>query len=126
MTDIFQTDSKDPDGFTPALRSAREAINLPEVQDIIRSLGKYGLGVCLPHAHDEATGAFTDMDDDLVQVEKAQQVSFQRADEVAANPNLVEVGWRWIGDEVTGMAVCHLTCTQRTGDSQHYQIHVAA
>ena len=55
-------------GLPPALISAQEALNLPEVQDMLKRLSEFQLGIFMPHMHDEKTGAFQLLGDDVVQV----------------------------------------------------------
>ena len=40
-------------GLPLALRIAQGAIQLPEVQDMLRRLSVYKLGIFMPHTHDE-------------------------------------------------------------------------
>jgi len=40
-------------GLPQALRTAQEAIHLPEVQEILRRLSEYKLGIFKPHMHDD-------------------------------------------------------------------------
>ena len=47
-------------GLPQALRTAQEAIHLPEVQEMLRRLAEYRLGIFMPHMHDEHTGEFRD------------------------------------------------------------------
>ena len=39
-----------------ALMTAQAAIHLPEVQEMLRRLSEYKLGIFMPHMHDESTG----------------------------------------------------------------------
>ena len=45
-------------GLPPTLRTAQAAMQLPEVQDMLRRLSAFQLGIFMPHQHDEATGEF--------------------------------------------------------------------
>ena len=65
-----------------ALRTAHEAINLPEVQEMLRRLSDYNLGIFMPHMHDEDTGEFQPLPDRVTQVESGLEVSFQPTTEV--------------------------------------------
>jgi hypothetical protein len=38
------------------LRTGQAAMQLPEVQDMLRRLSAFQLGIFMPHQHDEATG----------------------------------------------------------------------
>ena len=40
-------------GLPQALRTAQEAIHLPEVQEMLRRLSEYKLGIFMPHMHDD-------------------------------------------------------------------------
>lgn len=59
------------------LRTAQAAIHLPEVQEMLRKLSEYKLGVFMPHMHDDVTGNFQPLPDEVTQVEAGLQVSFQ-------------------------------------------------
>jgi len=56
-------------GLPPELRSAQAAVQLPEVQEMLRRLSGHGLGIFMPHMHDERTGDFLSLPGDLTQVE---------------------------------------------------------
>ena len=62
-------------GLPQALRTAQEAIHLPEVQEMLRRLSEYRLGIFMPHMHDEETGEFQPLPDDVMQVESGLEVS---------------------------------------------------
>lgn len=83
--------------FPHDLRRAQEAIELPAVQDMIRRLSEYNLGVFMPHIHDEETGTFAPLPAGISQVEDGLQVSFRREDELVdeGNQTYVPVGWYW-------------------------------
>jgi hypothetical protein len=51
-----------------ALRNTQESIDLPEVQEMLRKLSKYNLGISMPHMHNEETGNFQPLPKELVQV----------------------------------------------------------
>ncbi len=91
---------------------------------MIRRLGAYNLGVCLPHSHDDETGAFSELPDDVVSVERGQRVSFQKSVDVADPAHFVEVGWRWVGDAVTGMMACHMKCVTNPHGGMHFSEHM--
>ena len=71
-------------GLPQSLRIAQEAIHFPEVQEMLRRLSEYKLGIFMPHIHDEQTGAFQPLPDQIIQVESALEVSFQLAEEIAS------------------------------------------
>jgi hypothetical protein len=83
-------------GLPQALRTAQEAIHLPEVQEMLRRLSEYKLGIFMPHIHDEKTGEFQPLPDEVMQVESGLEVSFQPAEEIASQPDrFLPVGWFW-------------------------------
>ena len=47
-------------GLPPTLRTAQAAIQWPKVQDMLRRLSAYRLGIFMPHQHDEVTGELAD------------------------------------------------------------------
>ena len=68
-------------GSPQALRTAKEAIHLPEVQ-------------AMPRRHDEQTGEFQPLPDDVMQVESGLAVSFQPTEEIANQTDRFRpVGW---------------------------------
>lgn len=106
------------------LAQAQAAVALPEVQEMIRKLSAYNLGVMMLHGHDEQTGHFTEFPAGKLQVESDLKVTFEDAESVRARMDeFVEVGWTWQGDAVTGMAMCHMVCAKRGSDTMHYNMH---
>ena len=71
-------------GMPPALRRAQTAIHLPEVQAMLQRLSEFDLGIFMPHRHDERTGDFQPLPDDVMQVESGCEVSFQNTQEPCA------------------------------------------
>jgi hypothetical protein len=89
------------------LAIARDAIQLPEVQEMMRKLSAYHLGVYMPHMHDEKTGAFQLLPDGMIQVEDNLRVSFQSVD--PPERSYVPVAWFWRGGPTPGIkcaAIC--------------------
>ena len=80
---IVNVSQRRDSGLPQALRTAQEAIHLPEVQEMLRRLSEYKLGVFMPHMHDEHTGEFQALPDEVMQVESGLKVSFQRMEELA-------------------------------------------
>ncbi len=77
------------------LNRASEAIYLPRVQELVRELSEYNLGVCLPHMHSE-TGQFQRMPRELVAVESGLVIEFRSRDGVSTDPgSAMPVGWVW-------------------------------
>ena len=62
-------------GMPPASRRSRAAIHLPEVQAMLQRLSEYDLGIFMPHQHDERTGDFQPLPDDVMQVESGCKAS---------------------------------------------------
>ena len=111
-------------GFPQALRSAQEAIHLPEVQEMLRKLSEYRLGIFMPHMHDEQTGEFQPLPDDFTQVESGLEVSFQATQEIANQTDrFLPVGWFWRAGAATPSAVCEMVWEERPGDTERYVKH---
>lgn len=80
----------------PALRAAQDAMQSAEVQEMLRRLSTHGLGICMPHMHDEVTGEFQLLPDQLMQVEAGLTVSFQPTAEVTRQAGrFLPVTWVW-------------------------------
>ena len=94
------------DRIHPDVRRALEAMELPEVNEMLQRLGKYGLGIGIPHMHGEE-GEFLPLPNDKVAVEEDLKVSFRSVDESAVQ-TAIPVMWRWIeGDgEVKAVGKC--------------------
>lgn len=111
-------------GLPPALRTAQEAIHLPEVQEMLRRLAEYKLGIFMPHMHDEQTGEFQSLPDEVMQVESGLEVSFQPTEEIANQTDrFLPVGWFWRAGASTPFAVCEMVWEERSGDTQRYGKH---
>jgi len=108
----------DLDCLPPRMRASQAAIELPEVQAMMRKLGQHGLGVFMPHMHDEETGRFIELPADTISVEDGLSVSFATDEELAATgKTYVNVAWEWIDDGIRAMATCRAKCV--TQGSQH-------
>jgi hypothetical protein len=93
----------------PGLRNAQAAVQLPEVQEMLRKLSGHGLGIFMPHMHDERTGDFLSLPDDVTQVEAGLEVSFQPAAEIANQADrFLPVAWLWRAGAVTTAAACEM------------------
>ncbi len=111
-------------GLPQALRTAQEAIHLPEVQEMLRKLSEYRLGIFMPHMHDEQTGEFRPLPDEVIQVESGLEVSFQPAEEIANQTDrFLPVGWFWRAGASTAMAVCEMVWDERPGGTERYGKH---
>lgn len=91
---------------SPVLQEAARAVNLPEVQDMIKKLGEYGLAVALPHMH--VNGKMVPLPDDMCAYESKLQISFGKRDEVTDVP-MVPVMWQ-CGKEIGSVASCVQNC----------------
>jgi hypothetical protein len=104
------------------LRTAQEAIQLPEVQEMMRKLAVYNLGIFMPHMHD-TSGRFQPSSEKFIQVEKGLRVSFAPTEEIEKEEErYLPTGWVWNADLPTPMAVCRATCEVRPPDSEHYDV----
>ncbi len=100
--------------ISPEIVKALASIDHPEVQEMIKRLGEFNLGVCLPHMHLPDVD-FATMPTDVVQVEKDCQVSWVARSALEALPGSVPVAWRWHDDGVHAAAKCSQVCA-RTDD----------
>ena len=111
-------------GLPQALRTAQEAINLPEVQEMLRRLSEYKLGIFMPHMHDEQTGEFRPLPDKVMQVESGLEVSFKPAGQIADHTDrFLPVGWFWRDGASTPLAVCEMVREEIPGNSDRYEKH---
>jgi len=111
-------------GLPPMLRAAQEAIHLPEVQEMLRRLSEYKLGILMPHMHDERTGQFQPLPDKLAQVESGLEVSFQPIEAIADQADrFLPVGWIWRAGAATSVAVCEMVWEDKSGDTERYGKH---
>jgi hypothetical protein len=72
------------------IANASTALKEPEVLDILEQLAAHGLGIYLPHMHDDA-GDFAPLPAGLIQVEDELQVSFCQESEARGTA----VSWLW-------------------------------
>ena len=111
-------------GLPQSLRTAQEAIHLPEVQEMLRRLSEYKLGIFMPHMHDEQTGEFQPLPDEVMQVESGLEVSFQPTEEIASQiDRFLPVGWFWRAGASTASSVCEMVREERPGDTACYDKH---
>jgi hypothetical protein len=107
------------------LRIAQEAVNLPEVQEMMKRLSKYNLGICMPHMHDDEQGRFQPLPQDMVQVETDLEVHFLKRSEAQKIPS-VPVAWQWVDNGIESMAVCVSQCVpvhSQSGGDGHKTMH---
>jgi hypothetical protein len=111
-------------GLPPALRTAQEAIHLPEVQEMLRRLSEYKLGIFMPHMHDEQTGEFNLLSDEVMQVESGLEVSFQLTEAISnQSDRFLPVGWIWRADASTPVVLCEMVRDESAGDTERYGKH---
>lgn len=111
-------------GLPVSMNTAQAAIHLPEVQQMLRRLSEYQLGIFMPHMHDEQTGAFRPLPREIVQVEAGLEVSFQPTDEIASQADrFVPVGWFWRAGASTPVAVCEMVSAESPGVPECYGKH---
>ena len=108
----------------PVLAAAQAAVHLPEVQEMLRKLSHHGLGIFMPHMHNEHTGEFQALPEEVVQVESGLAVSFQRTTQ---NFNHVDrflpVGWFWRNGASTISAACEMEEEETPGDDERSVKH---
>ncbi len=111
-------------GLPQALRTAQEAIHLPEVQEMLRRLSEYRLGIFMPHMHDEQTGEFQPLPDEVMQVESGLEVSFQPTEAIASQTDrFLPVGWFWRAGASAPSAACEMVWEEGAGDTGRYDKH---
>ena len=111
-------------GLPQAFLTAQEAIHLPEVQEMLRRLSEHQLGIFMPHMHDEQTGEFQPLPDQVTQVESGLEVSFQPTAEIVAQADrFLPVGWVWRAGASTTVAACEMVREENPGDSGRYTKH---
>ena len=109
-----------------ALMTAQAAIHLPELQEMLRRLSEYKLGIFMPHMHDESTGEFQLLPDNVIQVESGLEVSFQPLDELADQTDrFLPVGWVWHAGGSIPVAVCEMVGEGTTDPTDCYVKHKA-
>jgi hypothetical protein len=121
MANVSQGDTR---GLPPSLRTARDAIYFPEVQQMLRRLAEYRLGIFMPHIHDETTGQFQPLPDQLIQVESGLEVSFHASEELTSQTDrFLPVGWFWRDGAGTPIAACEMVHEETAGDKGRYVKH---
>jgi hypothetical protein len=103
------------------IERALEAVHDPKVQDMIRALSEYGLGVFLPHLHTDK--GFEPLPIDVVQLESDLKVEFvDRADH--ALQGATPVGWVWDAERAVVATAC--MCTGVDHDPHHWSNRTVA
>ena len=107
-------------GLPQALRTAQTAIDLPEVQEMLRRLSEYKLGIFMPHMHDEQSGEFQPLPDSVMQVESGLEVSFRPTDEIENQTDrFLPVGWCWRAGVSTPVAACEMVSEEGPVDERY-------
>ena len=107
-----------------ALRVAQDAMHLPEVQEMLERLSKYKLGIFMPHMHDEKTGGFQLLADDVMQVESGLQVSFKPTEEIAnQRDRFLPVAWLWRAGATSVSAACEMVWVQSPDETERRGKH---
>jgi len=110
-------------GLPKELITAQEAIHFPEVQEMLRKLSEYNLGIYMPHMHDEQTGQFQLLPEEVLQVESGLEVSFRSSVEIGNQlDRFLPVGWFWRENALTPLGYCHTVCEKQGTDTQHYRV----
>lgn len=121
VANISQINSYD---LPQALRAAQDAMHLPEVQEMLERLSKYKLGIFMPHMHDEKTGGFQPLADDVMQVESGLQVSFKPTEEIAnQRDRFLPVAWLWRAGTPSVAAACEMVWVQSPDETEHRGKH---
>lgn len=111
------------DTLPQELKTAQEAIYLPEVQEMLRKLAEYNLGIFMPHMHDDKNGEFQPLPEELVQVEEGLKVTFREAGEVEDGNRYFPVGWFFRNGIGGPCGHCVIRCETRPPDTGHYGVH---
>ena len=106
-------------GLPQTLKTAQDAIHLPEVQAMLRRLSEYQLGIFMPHMHDERTGEFHSLPAELMQVESGLEVSFEPTQQITNQTDrFMPVGWFWRAGASSPTAVCEMVEGETADDSE--------
>ena len=106
------------------LKAAQDAMHLPEVQEMLERLSKYKLGVFMPHTHDEKTGGFQPLADDVIQVESGLQVTFKPTEEIAnQSDRFLPVAWFWRAGAMSVAAACEMVWVQNPDETERRGKH---
>ncbi len=78
----------------------------------------------MPHMHDEQTGEFQPLPDQVTQVESGLEVSFQPTAEIVTQADrFLTVGWLWRAGEAMPVAACEMVCDEAQGDAMRQAKH---
>ena len=111
-------------GLPQTLMAAQRAIGLPEVQEMLRKLSEHNLGIFMPHMHDNETGEFQALPDELIQVESGLEVSFHATEEMARQADrFLAVGWVWRANVPAPVSVCKMAWEEGQGETERNARH---
>lgn len=96
--------------MAPEISKAMQAIELPEVRDMLRRLAEYNLGVCIPHMH-RTDLDFDMLPSDTVQVEEDGHVSWLARVDLDPDRGSIPVAWRWTSNGAVNDVECIQTCS---------------
>lgn len=120
-TSVSNTSAAD---LPQALAVAQAAMHFPEVQEMLRRLSEYQLGIFMPHMHEAQTGDFQALPDGVVQVESGLEVSFRSSQEMATQAGrFLPVGWVWRDGATTPVAACEMDEQDKPGAAGRYVKH---
>lgn len=91
----------------PEVQKAMDAVQIPEVQEMMQRLAKYGLAIAVPHMHGEE-GDFLPLPSDKVVLEDGLEVSFKDANDPEVQ-TAIAVAWRSEIDgdpKASGKCIC--------------------
>jgi hypothetical protein len=104
-------------GLPQRLRTAQEAIHFPDVQEMLRRLSAHGLGIFMPHMHDEQTGEFEPLPDQIMQVESGLEVSFRPIKDIESQSGrFLPVGWFWRAGGPVPLTACEMVQNDSPSD----------
>ena len=113
-----------PADLPQALATAQAAMHFPEVQEMLRKLSQYQLGIFMPHMHEAQTGDFQALPDDLIQVESGLEVSFRSSQEIRTQGDrFLPVGWVWRAGAPMTVAACEMDEQDKPGGAGRYVKH---
>ncbi|MEO7034021.1 MAG: hypothetical protein ABI548_09065 [Polyangiaceae bacterium] len=113
-----------PSDLPQELRTAQEAIDLPEIQEMLRRLAEYRLGIFMPHIHDEQSGDFQSLPDEMMQVESGLAVSFEPTEEIASQATrFIPTGWFWRAGASAPVAACEMVRQQGADGTESDEKH---
>ena len=117
--------SKEPGFESPnLLKDAQAAMQHADVQEMLRRLSAYQLGVFMPHMHAADTGEFQTLPATLTQLESGLCVSFQSSQQIAAQPNrYAPVAWVWRDGSMAVASACEMVQDAAPGTGSTIEKH---